>query len=146
MKKILTTIVLALMACVGVSAQDVDVMPEFPGGQASLMQYLSQNLKYPSLAAKYGVEGRVKVHFIIDTKGKPTNITAEDCKIENLNSPRFAQETKAEQQRLQEQFALLFAKEGARVVRKMPRWRPGRKNGESVNVNYVLPIRFQLPQ
>ena len=122
-----------------------EFQPQFPGGKDALIKILSENIKYPKLAQKYGVGGKVMMTFIIDTKGKPTEITAKDCKIENFSSPRFSQEPRIVQKELEEKFALEFAKEAARVIRKMPNWTPGTLDGKPVRVKYTLPITFKLP-
>lgn len=119
--------------------------PQFPGGKEKLMKFLSKNVKYPDLAAAYGVEGRVVMTFFVDEDGKISDISAHDCTIERFNTTKFSQETEARQKQLKEQFALLFAKEGARVIRKMPKWEPGRHNDERVRVKYNLPIQFLDP-
>ena len=154
-------IFLALLACItlNVAAQDVDMEgnscctseanvqknPEFKGGLEALVKYLNKKLNYPDLAKRYGVEGKVVMEFIVDTDGTLKEITAKDCIIERFNTTKFSQETEAEQKALKEQFALLFAKEGARVIRKMPKWTPGSINGEPVRVKYNLPITFKIP-
>lgn len=119
-------------------------MAEFPGGQKALNDYLYNNIIYPELALHYEVEGVVKMRFVVDVDGSVKNITAEDCRINNFNTTKFCQETKARQQELKKQFALLFAKEGTRVLRKMPKWKPQTISGKAVETNYTLPIRFGL--
>ena len=107
-------------------------MPEFPGGKAEMIKFLSKNIKYPKLAKKYAVGGKVMMTFIIDKNGKPTEISAHDCKIEHFLPGRFAQEPKTVQKELEEKFALQFAKEAARVIRKMPNWIPGTLDGNPI--------------
>lgn len=119
--------------------------PQFPGGKEELMKFLSKNVKYPDLAAAYGVEGKVVMTFYVEKDGKINDISAHDCTIQRFNTTKFGQETEARQKELKEQFALLFAKEGARVIRKMPKWEPGRHNDERVRVKYNLPIQFLDP-
>ena len=122
-----------------------DVLPNYPGGDEALMKYLSKNVKYPKLASKYCVEGRVLMNFTVDKDGSVKDISAKNCKIENFNTTKFNQETKEQQAQLKEQFALLFAQEGARVIRKMTKWTPATKNGEPVSHKYTLPIHFVIP-
>ena len=121
-----------------------EVMPEYPGGREALMSFLSKNIQYPKLAQQYGVEGRVLMRFVVDTDGSLKDIAASDCRIERFNTTKFSQETEARQAQLKEEFALLFAKEGARVIRKMDKWIPGKANGEKVRVKFTLPISFRL--
>ncbi len=98
----------------------VDDMPEFPGGQAALLKYLSSNVKYPVIAQENGIHGKVFVSFIVDEKGLITNvelIRGVDVSIDN---------------------------EALRVVRSMPRWKPGQQNGKPAKVKYSVPIHFEL--
>ena len=76
-------------------------MPQFPGGKAEMIKFLSKNIKYPKLAKKYGVGGKVMMSFIIDRNGKPTEITAHDCKVEHFIPGRLAQEPKTVQKELE---------------------------------------------
>ncbi len=121
----------------------MEQQPSFPGGEEALRMFFKKNLRYPQLAEDYDVEGRVVMTFFVEKDGTLTNVSALDCKIDRFNTTKFSQETEAKQKQLKEQFALLFAKEGARVIRKMPKWTPGKANGEVVRVKYNLPIRFQ---
>ena len=119
--------------------------PEFKGGQKALTIFLTKNLRYPDTAADYGVEGSVVMTFVVGVDGSLSNISAHDCKIERFNTTKFSQETESRQKELKKQFALLFAKEGARVIRKMPKWTPGTLNGKAVRVKFDLRISFIDP-
>ena len=121
----------------------VDQLPQFPGGQKALMKFLSKNVKYPEFAEKYGVEGRAIMFFVVEKDGSISGIKVGSCKILNFNTTKFSQETEGRQKELKEQFALLFGKEAARVIRKMPQWIPGRHKGELVRVKYTLPITWK---
>ena len=96
----------------------VEKMPEFPGVQAALMQYLSSNIKYPEECRKMGVEGKVFVKFIVDPTGS----------IINVQILRGIADGK------------LLEKEAVRVVESMPKWKPGTQGGKAVNVYFTLPI------
>ena len=129
-------IIMALMAVFGlttVSAQKtvvaqknqkvfdvVEQMPEYPGGQAALFEYLSKNIKYPDDAAKKKVEGKVFVTFVVDTDGKITDVSL-----------------------LRKVFPSLDA-EAIRVISAMPNWIPGKQGGKVVKVKYTVPIMFRL--
>ena len=117
----------------------------FPGGQKALTKYLDKNLQYPDAAADYGVEGSVIMTFFVEKDGSLSDISAHDCKIDRFNTTKFSQETESKQKELKKQFALLFAKEGARVIRKMPKWAPGKVNGESIRTKINQSIRFVDP-
>ncbi len=101
---------------------EVDVKPEFPGGQAALFQFLRKNIQYPVEAAEKGEQGRVIVGFTITDKG---NI--EDVLIVNSVS-------------------LSLDLEAARLVRSMPAWTPGEMNGQPVHVKSVIPVNFNVTQ
>ncbi len=119
-------------------------MPQFPGGQKGLLEYLSKNVTYPALAEKYGVEGRVIMSFVVEKDGSTSGISANKCEIKQFNTTKFSQETESRQKELKEQFALLLAKEGARVIRTMPKWTPGKKDGNPVRVKYTVPLTFRM--
>ena len=149
----LTTIALGMLAqnitvkptdsTVTVSADRTN--PEFKGGQKALKKFLSKNLEYPEVAANYSVEGSVIMTFVVGEDGSLSDISAHDCKIERFNTTKFSQETESRQKELKKQFALLFAKEGARVIRKMPKWTPGTLNGKAVRIKFDLRISFIDP-
>ncbi len=98
----------------------VEVMPQYPGGQAELMRYLSSSLRYPTIAAENGIEGRVVLKFVVDKTGKISNIKV----IKPLDPS--------------------CDKEAVRVVQSMSTWIPGRQNGNAVAVYFTLPIQFKL--
>lgn len=98
----------------------VEQMPEYPGGQAELLKYLSSNLQYPVTAQENGTQGTVYVRFEVDKDGKVQNV-----KILRSLSPEID-------------------KEAIRLVMSMPKWKPGRQGGRDVTVSYTLPIRFAL--
>ena len=98
----------------------VEQMPEFPGGAAGLMRYLQENIKYPPEAAKNDIEGRVIVQFIIDKTGQVGEVKVVRPISEELDA------------------------EAVRVVKALPKFEPGRQDGEAVSVWYTLPISFKL--
>ncbi|MDO4496958.1 MAG: TonB family protein [Bacteroidales bacterium] len=98
----------------------VEQNPEFPGGEAALMQFIKKNLKYPAFAAENGIQGRVTLSFTVEKDGSIAN-------IEVMRSP-------AEE----------LSKEAIRVVSSMPKWKPGKQRGKPVRVKYVLPVTFRL--
>ena len=99
---------------------EVEVKPEFPGGQAALFQFLSKNIRYPVEAAERGVQGRVVVGFTITDQGY-----IEDVLIVKSVS-------------------LSLDLEAARLVRSMPAWTPGQMNGQPVHVKSVIPVNFNV--
>lgn len=98
----------------------VEQMPSFPGGPSALMEWLSNNVKYPVVAQENGVQGRVVVSFVVERDGSIT-----DVKVVRGVDPSLD-------------------KEASRVVRAMPRWIPGKQNGSAVRVKYNVPVAFRL--
>ena len=98
----------------------VEQMPSFPGGPQALMQWLSENVRYPVVAQENGVQGRVVVSFVVERDGSIT-----DVKVVRSVDPSLD-------------------KEAARVVKSMPRWIPGKQNGQAVRVKYNVPVAFRL--
>ncbi|CDD19516.1 putative TonB protein [Prevotella sp. CAG:732] len=98
----------------------VEEMPSFPGGQGALMAFLSSNIKYPVVAQENGVQGRVIVGFVVEKDG-----SISDVKVMRSVDPSLDREAQ-------------------RVVRAMPRWKPGKQNGSAVRVKYTVPVVFRL--
>ena len=98
----------------------VEQMPSFPGGPSALMEWLSNNVKYPVVAQENGVQGRVVVSFVVERAGSIT-----DVKVVRGVDPSLD-------------------REASRVVRAMPRWIPGKQNGSAVRVKYNVPVAFRL--
>ena len=100
----------------------LDDMPEFPGGMAEMMLWLSQNVQYPKEAVKANIEGRVMVSFVVEKDGSISNAEVERSIHELLD------------------------KEALRVVSAMPKWKPGMKNGQPVRARFHIPVRFEIPK
>ncbi len=99
----------------------VEQMPEFPnGGMAGLMQYLSKNIKYPTIAQENGTQGRVTVQFVVNRDG-----SIVDAKVLRGVDP-------------------YLDKEAVRVIMGMPKWKPGMQRGKPVRVKYTVPVMFRL--
>lgn len=98
----------------------VEQMPQFPGGQAALLEYLSKNVKYPVVAEENGVQGRVIVTFVVERDGSITDVKVVKSVDASLD------------------------KEAKRVVASMPHWIPGKQNGSAVRVKYTVPVTFRL--
>ena len=97
-----------------------DQLPEFPGGIQAMMKFLSTNIKYPVEAQKKGISGRVIVQFVIMEDG-----TLDQAKVIRGVDP-------------------LLDEEALRVVKSMPKWKPGMDRGEAVKVRFTAPIMFNL--
>ncbi len=98
----------------------VETMPEFPGGEIGLRKYIATHVKYPNIARENGIEGKVYVRFCVTSKG-----TVEKVSIARGVDP-------------------ILDKEALRVVKALPKWKPGEQRGKKVNVWYTVPINFQL--
>ncbi len=100
---------------------ETDRCPEFPGGDDALYRYLEKNLRYPQKAKDNKTEGKVFVEFVV---GRDGTITHPEI-LRPLGDG--------------------CSEEALRLVREMPKWEPGRKQGYPVRVQFVLPVYFQLP-
>jgi protein TonB len=100
----------------------IEQQPMFPGGQEAMYKWLSEHINYPAAASEEGVQGRVVVEFIITKTGA----------VENVHVVRGRHPA--------------LDKEAVRVVKAMPKWTPGRNNGQPVKVTYTLPVSFKLQQ
>jgi TonB family protein len=100
--------------------EKVEQMPEFPGGQTELINFLMKSVKYPQQAMESAIQGKVFVSFVVGKKGSVLN-----AKIERGVDP-------------------LLDAEALRVVNSMPKWIPGKEKGKDVAVQFTLPISFRL--
>ena len=98
----------------------VENMPEFPGGDLGLMQYIQKNVKYPPIAKEYNITGKVYVSFIVDRSGSVTNVKVVRGVDKNLDA------------------------EAVRVVKSLPKYKPGKQRGKAVRVMFTIPISFTL--
>jgi periplasmic protein TonB len=99
---------------------EAEIMPIFPGGEQSILEYIKSSLTYPSKSAMKGAQGRVIVRFVVTETGE-----IGDVKVVSGFDPDCDNEA-------------------ARVIKSMPRWIPGKNKGENVAVYYQLPIAFKL--
>lgn len=100
----------------------VEQPAEFPGGQAAMMRWIGENLRYPETAKENGISGRVIVKLVIEKDGTVSNPTIVKGVDPDLD------------------------REALRLVRSMPAWTPGRMNGRLVRSYFMLPVRFSLPE
>ena len=98
----------------------VEEMPSFPGGDEPRVKFLRDNIVYPQMAKENNIQGTVYVSFVVDSKGKVTDV------------------------RLLRGIGGGCDEEALRVVKLMPPWNPGKQNGKSVRVQFNMPIRFTL--
>ncbi len=100
----------------------VEQMPEFPGGQEAMKEYIYSNLHYPSTLVEMGIEGRVTLRFTVTKEGDIKDILVIRGVEKDMD------------------------REAIRVVDCMPKWEPGKQNGEAVDVYFTLPIVFRIPK
>ncbi len=100
--------------------RSVEQMPLFPGGEAALMKYINSHINYPTAAAMNKIEGNVVVQFVVKKDGSIGEVKVVRSVEKNLD------------------------REAVRVIKSLPKFTPGRQNGEAVNVWYTLPVPFKL--
>ena len=102
--------------------ESAEIMPKYPGGASGLMSYLARNIKYPFDAQQSKTQGRVVIQMIVNKDGHVINPKVIQSVSPSLDA------------------------EAIRVVMGMPRWEPGKNDGQTVAVQYTLPITFKLQQ
>ena len=95
-----------------------EVMPEFPGGESSMMKFIAENAEYPKEAAEKGIKGKVLVEFVVERDG-----SINEVKIKKSADP-------------------ILDKEAIRIAKAMPKWKPGTIDGKTVRVKHVMPLTF----
>ena len=133
MKKLIMMSLMAMFGLSTVSAQKtvvaeknqqvfdvVEQMPEYPGGPSALIEYLSQNVKYPEDAKQQKIEGRVLATFVVETDGSISNVEVVKPAFPSLDA------------------------EAVRLLSAMPKWTPGMQSGKVVRVKFTVPINFSL--
>ena len=98
----------------------VEQMPEFPGGDRALMDFVKDNIQYPAEAKEKGIKGLLYVNFIVEPDGSLSNIKV----LKGVGSG--------------------CDEEAIRIVESMPKFKPGMQNGEAVRVSYTIPVIFRL--
>ena len=98
----------------------VENMPEFPGGDLGLMKYIQKNVKYPPIAKEYNITGKVFVSFIVDKSGSVSDVKIARGVDKSLDA------------------------EALRVVKSLPKYKPGKQRGKAVRVMFTIPINFTL--
>lgn len=122
---LMTLTITLLLPKSAIQAQDetyvvVENMPQFPGGTVALQKYIAKNVKYPKRAEKEKAEGKVFVNFVVDKQGSVKNVKVIRGAQIDLNN------------------------EAVRVIKSLPKWKPGTQKGKPVNVSFTVPISFSL--
>jgi protein TonB len=99
----------------------VDELPEFPGGEDKMKEYIHKRIKYPKAALEDGISGRVVLSVIVEKDGSLSGLEILRAIDPDLD------------------------KEAIRIIKGMPKWKPGKYQGEVVRVQYTIPIGFRLP-
>ncbi|MCQ2301962.1 MAG: energy transducer TonB [Bacteroidales bacterium] len=100
--------------------QIVEEMPEYPGGEKKLLEYVGKSVKYPQIARESGIQGRVFVNFVIEPDGSVSNVKV----LRGIGGG--------------------CDEEAMRVIKSMAKWKPGKQRGKAVRVSYTLPVNFKL--
>jgi protein TonB len=98
----------------------VESMPQYPGGESKLYNFLNTKIKYPVMAKESGIQGKVYITFVVERDGSITDV------------------------RILRGIGGGCDEEAIRVVSSMPKWKPGKQRGKPVRVQYNLPVRFTL--
>ncbi len=98
----------------------VEDMPEFKGGEKALLKYIAEHVVYPEIAKENDIQGTVYVKFVVNEKGKVTNVGL----LRGVDP--------------------LLDKEAIKVIESLPDWKPGKQSGKNVKVSMQVPIKFQL--
>lgn len=113
---------MCLLMCLASYSSYGDLQPRFPGGDDALIAFIEKEMIYPDESVKYGEQGQVAIEFTVDKKG-------------NVVNPRVIRTATP-----------LLDREALRIVSKMPRWLPGKRDRMYVDMKYILPIIFSLDE
>lgn len=123
-------------------------MPQFPGGDAAMMQHISPHIRYPKIAIESGVEGTVRVEFIVETDGTITNVKASEPSSasggSNIIVTAYRQESSNTSISVKAEGIRALKEYAEEIVRGMPPFEPGRQSGSAVRTRVTLPITFKL--
>ena len=122
---LLPIVAICMIACTQnvkstISYEEVEVKPEYPGGMGELSKLMKSNLLYPLISFENGVQGEVLVQFVIDKEGNVEEVTVSKGVDPYLDA------------------------EALRVIKMMPKWKPGKHEGKEVNVKCTIPVGFRL--
>jgi protein TonB len=98
----------------------VEEMPLFPGGEQKMSEFITSNINYPEAAREAGVQGRVYIRFVVEQDGSISNVKV----MRGIGSG--------------------CDEEAMRVIKSMPKWKPGKQHGKTVRVSYQIPVNFSL--
>ena len=127
-----------------------EVLPQFPGGDVEMMKFFMKNVKYPVVAETNGVQGRVLVSFIVEKDGSLSHVEAKSVTDATGNAVtvvaiRSDMTDKQKQEAVDRNKGIQALKdESERVVKLMPKWKPGKQRGETVRVRCTIPATFRL--
>ena len=100
--------------------EKAEVMPQFPGGDQAMMKFVSENVQYPEEAKEKEISGRVLVGFIVEKDGSVNEVKI----VRGIGGG--------------------CDEEAVRVVKAMPKWKPGKQDGKTVRVSYTMPFFFKM--
>lgn len=122
-------------------------MPEFVGGQQAMIKYLTDNIKYPEDAKKNAIVGTTYLGFVVEKDGSISNIQVKNTAlppsidtVQTVNPTTYEVTTRI----IQNDGSNILDKEAIRVVQTMPKWSVGKKKGQAVRTEFILPVKFEL--
>lgn len=127
----------------------VEQMPQFPGGDVKLMEFIAHNIRYPEIATENGVQGRVLVQFIVEKDGSLTTpeVVATSSGIGEV-IPIVVTSKMGDKERQNAETHNAGVKalrdEAIRVIKSMPKWTPGKQRGKEVRCRYTIPVTYRL--
>jgi len=134
----------------------IDKMPQFPGGESKLLKYIGQNLKYPVIAQQNGIQGKVIIRFVVNATGKVVNAMVVNSTMENIKMldeviavgygvRKDTDEKNTVQKQIQPVTDMKpLENEAIRLVNSIPDFTPGELNGKKVAVYITVPITFKM--
>lgn len=124
--------------------EDIASMPQFPGGQKAMAEYMEEHLVYPKAAEKYAAKCKVIVSFVVEKDGTVSNVQTMDCTMGSVPSAKMKELSADEQKLINKELSRLFEKSAHEAVQQMPQWTPAKDlQGNAVRVKYRIPISFK---
>ena len=134
-RRFATILFLSLMT-ISVYGTIVEIMPQFPGGDAALKKFLEENVRCPKKVIRAGISGRIVASFVVEKDGSITELKIAGNRLKYKSGNPCTDSTIIQR----------CEKEALRVLKLMPKWIPGTQNGEPVRVKFCVPVIFNQPK
>lgn len=131
------TIFLLSLMTISVYGTIVEIMPQFPDGDAALKKFLEENVRCPKKVIRAGISGRIVASFVVEKDGSITELKIVKNLLKNKDGGPIPYDSEVLKK---------CEKEALRVLKFMPKWIPGTQNGEPVRVKYCVPVVFNQPK